>query len=300
MEIAAMGRGHAEPPAARFVWLVTALSGLSMLGAGLWSLVAPRSFARFVDFPPYNAHFLHDLGAFQIGLGAILLLAVLWSDALAVALAGFLVANTVHAVNHAMDLNLGGHRSDWIGLAALSVALAAALIVRLRQLGWVVGRVSGATIAALEPFVRQKTVVLTSFRKDGTPVGVPVSIAVEGDHAFIRSPEKGWKVKRMRNNPLVEVAPSTARGRPTGSAIRAHARELTGREWERAGHLLRRKHPFLQGLFVPAIHRSFRGKIGRTIHFELVPVDSSTGPGPRLRRQAFQSLDLSRDPGEAA
>jgi uncharacterized protein len=29
----------------------------------------------------------------------------------------------------------------------------------------------------LEPFVRQQTVLLTTYRRDGSPVGTPVSIA---------------------------------------------------------------------------------------------------------------------------
>ena len=68
------------------------------------------------------------------------------------------------------------------------------------------------TTPVLEPFVEQRTVLLTSFRGDGTPVGTPVTIAVEGDHAFIRSFDAAWKVKRMRRNPEVEVAPSTFKG----------------------------------------------------------------------------------------
>lgn len=31
------------------------------------------------------------------------------------------------------------------------------------------------------PFVRQNTVLLTSYKRDGTPVGTPVHIAVDGD-----------------------------------------------------------------------------------------------------------------------
>jgi len=75
----------------------------------------------------------------------------------------------------------------------------------------------------LEPFVEQRTVLLTSFRRDGTPVGTPVTIAVEGDHAFIRSFDAAWKVKRMARNPEVEVAPSTFRGE---RRVRRSARRL--------------------------------------------------------------------------
>src|SRR5437870_11253400 len=86
---------------------------------------------------------------------------------------------------------------------------------------------------AFERFVRQPTVLLTTYRRDGTPVGTPVSIAVEGDHAFIRTYNKAWKAKRLRNNPDVEVAPSTALGKPTGEPLSARARLLEGAE---AGH----------------------------------------------------------------
>lgn len=48
-------------------------------------------------------------------------------------------------------------------------------------------------VPALAPFARQWAVLLTSHRKDGTGVGTPVSIAVEGDHAYFRTPGKAGK-----------------------------------------------------------------------------------------------------------
>jgi PPOX class probable F420-dependent enzyme len=255
-----------------YVSAVTLLAGAGMLGAGIWCLAAPRSFAEAVKFP-YAEHFIHDLGAFQVGIGVTLLLAVIWSDALALALAGFLVANSVHAVNHALDLDLGGRASDpWLlGLASLLIAVALGL--RLRELGYVVGGVGTAATPELEPFVRQKTARLVTYRRDGTPVGTPLSVAVAGDHAFIRSFERAWKTTRIRNNPEVELAPSTMRGKPTGPAIRARARRLQGAEAREAARTLRRKHPLLHGLLVPLMHRVGRSRTGRTVHFELVPLE---------------------------
>jgi PPOX class probable F420-dependent enzyme len=125
------------------------------------------------------------------------------------------------------------------------------------------------TGGGLEPFVEQKTVLVTTYRRDGTPVGTPVNIAVEGDHAFMRSYERSGKAKRLRRNALVEIAPSTMRGVPTGPAVRARAREITGDEWQHAGQLLRRKHPLLHGVLVPLTHHLFRRKYGRTVHYEL-------------------------------
>jgi len=40
-----------------------------------------------------------------------------------------------------------------------------------------------------------KTVLLTTYKRDGTPVGTPVSIAFDGDRAFFRSYDKAWKTK---------------------------------------------------------------------------------------------------------
>jgi PPOX class probable F420-dependent enzyme len=239
----AMDRGR------RFVLAVTLLAGLFMTAAGMAALLAPSWFADTAGFPRHT-HFVHDAGAFQLGIGVTLLLALIWHDGLALALAGFLVANTAHAVNHAVDLDLGGHSSDPWGLAALSLLTVVALVVRLGQLGWVVGEVAPAASPVLVRFLRQKTVLVTTYRRDGRPVGTPVSLAVDGDHAYVRSFEKAGKTRRIHNNPRVEVAPSTARGRPTGPTIQATARPRPGPcrapESRRAAHLLAAKHALLR------------------------------------------------------
>jgi hypothetical protein len=117
----------------RFVVMVMVVAGLEMLIAGVWAWLAPRSFADAVDFP-YHEHFLHDLGVFQIGIGVALLVGLVWWDARAVTLTGFLTANTLHALNHAYDRHLGGHISDAYALGVLSLLTGAALVLRVRQL----------------------------------------------------------------------------------------------------------------------------------------------------------------------
>jgi uncharacterized protein len=126
----------------------------------------------------------------------------------------------------------------------------------------------------LEPFVRQRNVLLTTYRRDGTPVGTPVHVAVEGGRAFVRTWDTTWKLKRIRNNPEVEVSPSTLRGRPTGKAIRARARILTGEESARAGVRLAAKYPVLHGVLIPLVHR-LRGN--ETMHIELRPLSDGAG-----------------------
>lgn len=88
------------------------LSAASMLTFGVWAYFWPRSFSDFVDYAPYNTHLIHDAGAFQIGIGAIVLLALVWSDGLLIALTGFAVASGLHTISHYTDRHIGGHDSD--------------------------------------------------------------------------------------------------------------------------------------------------------------------------------------------
>jgi uncharacterized protein len=118
----------------------------------------------------------------------------------------------------------------------------------------------------LEPLVRQGTILLTTHRRDGTPVGKPVHVAVEGERAFVRTRDTTGKLKRIRRTPGVEVCPSTFGGRPTGATMRARAKVLEGEESARAGRMLARKYPVLHGLLIPLVHR-LRGN--ETIHIEL-------------------------------
>jgi PPOX class probable F420-dependent enzyme len=266
-------------PSRAFTTTVLVAIGVLTLVTGVWAVVAPRSFAEFVDFG-YAPHFVRDIGALQIGTGITLMLAAGWADAAAVVLAGFFVGNTVHTANHVVDLDIGGHGLGAGALGVTSVLVLAALVVRMRQLGWVAGAVPTAAAPGLVPFVRQKTILLTSYRRDGRPVGAPVSVVVDGDRAYVRSPGSGGKVKRIRNNPIVEISPCTSSGTATGPAVGMHARLLEGAEFRHASRLLARKYPMLQGVFVPLAHRLGRAKFGRTAHLALTPIDDEVPQRP--------------------
>ncbi|MFL6143807.1 MAG: PPOX class F420-dependent oxidoreductase [Labedaea sp.] len=121
-------------------------------------------------------------------------------------------------------------------------------------------------MTTLTRFTKQKTVLLTTFKRDGTGVGTPVSLVVEGDHAYFRTYDAAWKTKRLKNNPTVTVAPSTMRGRPTGEAVSARARLLDGAEARHAARLLAGKYRFLHGILVPLAHRM---RSYRTLHYIL-------------------------------
>lgn len=125
---------------------------------------------------------------------------------------------------------------------------------------------TGSTTPALSGYVRQKVILLKTRKRDSTWVDTPVSIAVQGDHAYIRTYDKSGKSKRLRNFPEVRFAPSTFRGRPTGPELHARARLLDGEEARSAAQIIARKYPVLHGALVPLSHRLMRTK---TLHYEL-------------------------------
>jgi hypothetical protein len=74
----------------RFVTAAILAAAAVALVVAVWALVDPASFADTVKFPT-NEHFVHDIGAFQLGIGLTLVLALIWRDPPAVVL-----ARTVH------------------------------------------------------------------------------------------------------------------------------------------------------------------------------------------------------------
>ena len=115
-------------------------------------------------------------------------------------------------------------------------------------------------------------ILLTSYRRNGTPVGTPVNIAFDGGHAYFRTSENAAKVRRIHNNPAVEVAPSTIRGKPTGPASGASARLLAGAEAESARLALVRKHRIVHGIIVP-LRTKLTGHAG--VYYELKDAPAS-------------------------
>ncbi len=108
------------------IWL-TALGAVFFLCLGLWAFFDASSFFdELADFPPYNAHFIHDIGAFHAGLGAVLALALLFPrDGVLVALGGVGSGAVLHFIAHVRDHDLGGSDSDTILLGVLGLLMVA-------------------------------------------------------------------------------------------------------------------------------------------------------------------------------
>ena len=73
---------------------------------------------------------------------------------------------------------------------------------------------------------RRKNANLTTFRTRGVPVVTPVWFVVVDGKLYVRTGADSGKVKRIRNNPRVLLAPATVRGRHVGPESEARARVL--------------------------------------------------------------------------
>jgi hypothetical protein len=119
----------------RLVRIFTVAVGALITFLGLWSFFSPQSFYdQLATFPPYNRHLFHDVGAFQIGIGAGLMLAVRARDALLLGLEVGAIASVVHAISHVIDRNLGGRTTDPLSLSLLALLFVAAAVLRRREL----------------------------------------------------------------------------------------------------------------------------------------------------------------------
>jgi uncharacterized protein len=92
------------------------------------------------------------------------------------------------------------------------------------------------------PVQGKRYISLTTFRKNGGGVATPVWFGQDGDKLYVMTRSDMGKVKRIRNNPQVRVAPSTIRGKVTGPEFAAVARILPHEEQAHARQTINRKY----------------------------------------------------------
>lgn len=92
-------------------------------------------------------------------------------------------------------------------------------------------------------------VLLTTFRKDGSPVGTAVWAAPDGDRLLVWTVADAYKVRRLRRNPQLTLAICDARGNPKSAAVpgtgvvlddaqSAHARSVIARKYGLMGRII--------------------------------------------------------------
>lgn len=90
---------------------------------------------------------------------------------------------------------------------------------------------------------------LTTFRKNGVPVVTTVLFALANDRIYVWTTKDSGKAKRIRNNPTVQIAPSTRLGQPRGPITAATARILPATEQMEAQTVTARQFGWLKTFF---------------------------------------------------
>lgn len=117
------------------------------------------------------------------------------------------------------------------------------------------------TTDPFQPFASHKYLNLETFRKSGEVVRTPVwfapAIGAQGLRTlYVYTIGNSGKVKRIRNNPRVRIAPCDARGKLRGDWVDAHAEILHGEEAAAGMRLLNERYvPWKQLLDLFAFFR---------------------------------------------
>lgn len=135
----------------------------------------------------------------------------------------------------------------------------------------------GRPTAWYEPLRGHRQVLLTTYRRDGTPVATPVWFVIHGGRVFFSTQATSGKVKRLRRDPRVLVAPCTLFGRALGPALPAQARLLEGQEAEAARRAVNRNR--LRWLVFENLWNRLPGR--SSLFFELLSRDVPPTGTPR-------------------
>ena len=124
------------------------------------------------------------------------------------------------------------------------------------------------TLRGFEHLRGHKYCLLVTYKRSGEAVPTPVWFGLGDGKLYVRSEATVAKVKRIRNNPQVRVAPCTARGKPLGPPAEGRARVLVRQGDEedaeaalRANYRLGRK-----------VYEGASGALGaETVYLEITP-----------------------------
>ena len=104
---------------------------------------------------------------------------------------------------------------------------------------------------------------VTSFRRDGTGVATPVWFVSDGRRLFALTDLNSGKVRRIRHNPRVLVAPCRVSGKLRGEPVAALAEVLTSKaDLDRVQQLLLKRYKISYRLVMLfyRVGRRLRGK----------------------------------------
>jgi PPOX class probable F420-dependent enzyme len=94
----------------------------------------------------------------------------------------------------------------------------------------------------LAELAKHKYIALETYRKSGQPVSTPVWFMIDNGLVYVVTRSTTGKVKRLRNNPAVRIAPSGYGGDPKGDWMGGKARFVEGDEADRVVQLRKKKY----------------------------------------------------------
>jgi PPOX class probable F420-dependent enzyme len=104
--------------------------------------------------------------------------------------------------------------------------------------------------ALLEQLSAGKYMLVTSYRKNGTPVATPVWGVRDGDTLGVQTQADSWKVRRIRARGDILVGPCDLRGNPTGDPVPATAEITDAATSARYRSLIARKYGIIGRLMI--------------------------------------------------
>ena len=113
---------------------------------------------------------------------------------------------------------------------------------------------------------------LVTFRRNGLAVATPMWFAVDGDRVYMKTETPTAKVRRIANDPRVELGPCNFRGRPLGAMATGRARILAGpAEEARAEGVLRGRYGIGRRLFARLVEPLLHWRGRRSVYLEIAP-----------------------------
>ena len=109
-------------------------------------------------------------------------------------------------------------------------------------------------------FDGENVISVETYRKNGTPVRTPVWFIKEQDRLVVHTGGNSGKVKRIKRNRKVRVAPSKFRGEPKADYVDAQAEIVADPEAVKRYYSLIYKKYGLMGSFTKFVQRFTRSK----------------------------------------
>lgn len=111
-------------------------------------------------------------------------------------------------------------------------------------------------MSSFDAFYKQQYLNLETFRKSGVGVKTPVWFVQDGDTLYVRTGASSGKVKRIRNNGQVNIAPCKMNGALNGDWQPALARVVKDEDIDKkVDRLLDKKYGLMKKLFFRSAER---------------------------------------------